>query len=43
MIELNKVVKKVKKELLKKNIKVIIIDEKNGQVDLNALIKKLGE
>ncbi len=30
-------------ELLKKNIKVIIIDEKNGQVDLNALIKKLGE
>ena len=30
-------------ELLKKNINVIIIDEKNGQVDLNALIKKLGE
>ena len=30
-------------ELLKKNIKVLIIEEKNGQVNLNALIKKLGE
>lgn len=30
-------------ELLKKNIKVIIIEEKNGQVDLSELIKKLGE
>ena len=30
-------------ELLKKNIQVIIIEEKNGQVDLSALIKKLGE
>lgn len=30
-------------ELLKKNIKVIIIEEKKGQVDLNPLIKKLGE
>lgn len=30
-------------ELLKKNINVLIIDEKNGQVDLSALIKKLGE
>lgn len=30
-------------ELLKKNIQVIIIEEKNGQVDLSELIKKLGE
>lgn len=30
-------------ELLKKDIKVLIIEEKNGQVNLNALIKKLGE
>ena len=30
-------------ELLKKNIKVIIIEEKNGQVGLSELIKKLGE
>ena len=30
-------------ELLNKNIQVIIIEEKNGQVDLSALIKKLGE
>ena len=30
-------------ELLKKNIKMLIIEEKNGQVDLSKLIKKLGE
>ena len=30
-------------ELLNRNIKVIIIEEKNGQVDLSELIKKLGE
>lgn len=35
-------IKKVQK-LLKNNIKVLIINEKNGRVDLNNLIKKIGE
>lgn len=31
------------KKLIKNNIKVLIINEKNGQVDLNELMRKLGE